>query len=242
MFKIFWLFLSMSALVSVLWAQDKQFMDDWNRVANSPGSTLTLKETGRTKLAGRTVVSYRLFASGLPKKQHFTLWTWNLGSQPQSVADAFINSDGLIVNQLADATHKEDPIDIRGFAGLGERKRFAITSDDWSQQAFAEVVPFPLEQVSNGCELHIETASPAYESVVVHGSGFQANELLTVDVHSGPEGGKRQATATGDGKYTAVIFPAVKGQKSGRASVAITSQKCSVAVQFPWGEGSYQIQ
>jgi len=92
------------------------------------------------------------------------------------------------------------------------------------------VVPFPLEQVSNGCVLHIETASPTYDSVVVRGSGFQANELLTIDVSSG------------DGRYTAVIFPAVKGQKSGNASVAITSQKCSVAVQFPWGEGSYKIQ
>ena len=94
------------------------------------------------------------------------------------------------MNRLADATHKEDPIDIRAFGGRGEVKRFAITSDDWSLQAFAGVVPFPLAQDSNGCHLSIETFSPTYESVVVHTSGFQANELLTIDTHSGREGGK----------------------------------------------------
>lgn len=71
--------------------QDKQFTDDWSKGANPPGSTLVLKETGRNAANGQTIVSYRLFASGLPKAQHFTLWTWNLGSQPQAVADAFIS-------------------------------------------------------------------------------------------------------------------------------------------------------
>jgi len=63
--------LAMIILDSVLWAQDKQFLEDWARGANSPGSALTLKETGRKSVDGRTVVvSYRLFASGLPKNQH----------------------------------------------------------------------------------------------------------------------------------------------------------------------------
>jgi hypothetical protein len=111
-----------TVFISVLSAQDKQFTDDWDRAANSPGSALTLRETGRNGASGRTVVSYRLFASGLPKGQHFTLWTWNLGNEPQAVADAFINSEGLIVNRLGDATNKEDPIDVRAVAGRGEKK------------------------------------------------------------------------------------------------------------------------
>jgi hypothetical protein len=34
--------------------------------------------------------------------------------------------------------------------------------------------------------------------VVLHGSGFQPNETLTIDTASGPEGGKQKATATPD--------------------------------------------
>ena len=241
MFRIYSLCLTAMVFISVLWAQDKQFTDDWSKAANSPGSALTLKETGRAAANGRTV-SYRLFASGLPKKQHFTLWTRNLGSEPQAVADAFINPEGLIVNRLGDATHKEDPVDLRTFAGRGEPKRLAITSDDWTLQAFAEAVPFPIEQTVNGCHLSVEMSAPNYEGVAVRGWGFQPSESLTIDLASGPEGGKQQTNATPEGTYTAAIFPSVKGQKSGKASVTITSPKCSVAVQFPWGDGSYRIQ
>jgi hypothetical protein len=237
-------FVLATVLWSALWGQDRQFTDDWTKGANSPGSTLTLKETSRNAAGGRTVVSYRLFASGLPKGQHFTLWTWNLGSEPQAVADAFINPDGLIVNRLGDAARKvaEDPIDVRAFAGLGERKRFAITSDDWTLQAFAEAVPFPIEHTVNGCRLSVEMSAPNYEGVVLRGSGFQPGESLTINLASGPEGGKQQATVTPEGTYTAAIFPFVKGQKSGKATATVASPKCSVAVQFPWGDGSYKIQ
>jgi hypothetical protein len=100
MFRSCLLFLIVTSFMSALWAQDKQFTDDWRKAANSPGSALTLKETGRNATNGRTVVSYRLFASGLPKGQHFTLWTRVLGSDPEAVADAFINPEGLIVNKL----------------------------------------------------------------------------------------------------------------------------------------------
>lgn len=227
---------------SAMWGQDKRFTDDWTKGASSPGLALTLKETGRNAMQGRTVVSYRLFASGVPKGQHFTLWTWNLGSEPQAVADAFVNQDGLVVNRLGDATHKEDPIDLRTFSGRGERKRFALTADDSNLQAFAEAVPFPIEQTSNGCRLSVEMSAPDYAGVVLRGFGFHPNEALTIDLTSGPDAGKQQATATPEGTYTAAIFPAVKGQKSGKVSVTITSPKCSVAVQFPWGDGSYRIQ
>jgi hypothetical protein len=214
---------------SPLWAQDKQFIDDWSKAANSPGTALTLKETGRNATNGRTVVSYRLFASGLPKGQHFTLWTWILGSDPEAVADAFINPEGLIVNKLGDATHKEDPIDVRAVAGRGERKRFAITSDDWTLQAFAEAVPFPIEQTVNGCQLSIEMSAPNYQGVVVRGSGFQPTESLTIDLGSGPEGGKQQVNATPEGTYTAAIFPSVRGKNQGKP--ALPSQLRNAAWQ-----------
>jgi hypothetical protein len=229
---------------SALSGQGKQFTDDWMKGANSPGSALTLKETGRDVVEGSTVVSYRMFASGLPKGQPFTLWMWTLGSEPQAVADAFINPDGLVVNRLGDVTHNvsEDPINIRMVAGRGERKRVALTSDDWALQAFAGAIPFPIEKSASGCTLSVEMTAPDYAGVVLNGSGFQPGESLTIESASGAESGKQQTAATPAGTYTAVIFPRVKGQKSGKASLTITSPRCSVAVQFPWGDGSYRIQ
>ncbi|MGH9642877.1 MAG: hypothetical protein ACRD3Q_10645, partial [Terriglobales bacterium] len=201
MFRVFSTLFIATVFCSPLWGQDKQFTDDWSKGANSPGSTLTLKETCRNSSDGRTVVSYRLFGSGLPKGQHLTLWAWNLGSEPQPVADAFINPDGLIVNRVDDAARKitEDPIDLRTFAGRGERKRFAVTSDDWTLQAFAEAVPFPIEQTVNGCRLSVEMSAPNYSAVVLRATDFQPSESLTVEMASGPEGGRQQATSTAAG-------------------------------------------
>lgn len=244
MFRLCFVLFFATVFSSGVSGQDKQFTDNWTKGANSPGSTLTLKETGRDIVNGSTVVSYRLFASGLSKEQHFTLWMWTLGSEPEAVADAFINPDGLVVNRLGDATHNvsEDPINIRVVAGRGERKRVALTSDDWTLQAFAGAIPFPLEKSANGCRLSVEMAAPDYAGVVLSGSGFQPGESLMVESVSGTETGQQKTAATPAGTYTAVIFPRVKGQKSGTARVTITSPSCRVAVEFPWGNGSYRVQ
>ena len=104
-----------TVFISALWAQDKQFKDDWTKGANSPGTTLIPKETSRKVVGGRTVISYRLFASGLFKGQHFTLWGWILGSEPQPAADAFINSEGLTRKSLRRCQTKRGPDRPKGF-------------------------------------------------------------------------------------------------------------------------------
>jgi hypothetical protein len=242
--KVVRLFVLVALLVPFVVAQDKQFVDDWQKKANSQGAGLDLKEVGRERVEGHTVVTYRLFASGLPKERHYTLWSWNLGSAPQAIADAFINEQGLIMNQLANAAQgvSEDPINAKVFAGRGERKRFAITSDDWTLQAFAEAVPFPLEQTSGTCRLSVVMAAPDYAGVVLRGSGFKSNARLSIEVTSGTEVGKQQVTATADGTYVAAIVGTVKGQRSGKTTVTVISPDCRVGVQFPWGEGSYRTE
>jgi hypothetical protein len=85
-------------------------------------------------------------------------------------------------------------------------------------------------------------SAPNYAVVVLRGSGFQPGESLTEELASGPEGVKQQVTTSPTGTYTSIVLPTVKGQKSGQASAKITSPKCSVAVQFSWGDGSYNIQ
>jgi len=183
---------------------------------------------------GVTVVSYRLFASGLPKSQHLRLWTWNLGSGPQGVADAFVNGEGLIVNRLADPAHKtsEDPIDFRVVAGRAEPKRVALTSDDGTLRAFATAIPFPLEQMSGECRLSLKWPLQTMQAFVLHGSGFQPGETLVVEFASGSEGGKQQTSATSTGTYTTAILPTVKGQKAGKASMALPALSATLRFNF----------
>jgi hypothetical protein len=68
--------LTLAALLSVAAcrAQTVPSRDRWGEKFNSPGAKLTYKEIGRTTIQGRTVITYNLFASGLPD-QHYVLYS-----------------------------------------------------------------------------------------------------------------------------------------------------------------------
>ena len=92
-------------LCTVSFAQTQDKMD-WGEKFNWNGATLVAIEGGRTRVNGQTVVTYNLFASGLPGDVEYTLWVKLVGSDPEAGPDAFINKDGLIVNVLSDPAHK----------------------------------------------------------------------------------------------------------------------------------------
>ena len=104
-------------------AQTVPSRDQWGEKFNSPGAKLTYKDIGRTTIDGKTVITYNLFASGIPKDQHYALCVLNVGMDPRAVADAYLNGDGKVVNVMADpARHiAEDPIDAKAFGGKASR-------------------------------------------------------------------------------------------------------------------------
>src|SRR5215471_2644356 len=217
---------------------------EWGEKFNSPGSQLVLKETGRNRINGQTVVNYSIFASGLPKDLDYTLWTRVGDGDPQAVADAFINKDGRVVNVMADSTHNvaEDAINLKIVAGKGEPKRFAIISNDGGHRVFGQVIPFPIESAAGSCHISVEMLTANYNSVLIVANGFQAKEELQIDSMSEGESGQTTAAASDDGTYRSVIFTQVKGKQSGKTKVNISAKSCRVGVEFPWGQSSYHIQ
>ena len=205
---------------------------------------MVVRETGRTRVNGQTVVTYQLFVSGLSKDWEYTLW-WKLpGTNPQTVADAYLNKDGLVVNVLADPAHNvaEDPIDLRVVAGCGELKQFALVSNDAKYRVFAEVVPFPIAKTSGTCGISATMLGPNYSGVFIVVTGLSTKEEFKIHQRSGNEGGDSKATAAADGSYRVTIFPFVKGQPSGTLKYGVNAKTCSLDIEVPWGQGSYAIQ
>jgi hypothetical protein len=217
---------------------------DWGEKFNSIGATLVLKETGRARVNGQTVVTYHMFASGLPKNVDYTLWLRLVGSEPQTVADAYINKDGLVVNVLADPAHNvaEDPIDLKVFAGRGEPKRIGVISNDGRYRVFAEVVPFPIENAVGPCKISATMMVPNYAGVQITLTGLQPREPFLIHQQSGSEQAQTKVTAEADGTYRAYVLPFVKEQASGKLRFDVDAKSCSVGVELPWGKGSYVIQ
>jgi len=217
---------------------------EWGEKFNSPGSQLVLKETGRSRINGQTIISYSIFASGLPKDLDYTLWTRVGDGNPQAVADAYINNDGRVVNVLADPVHNvaEDAINLKVVAGKGEPKRFAVISNDGGHRVFGQVIPFPIENGAGPCHISVEMLTANYNSVLIVANGFQAREELQIDSKSEGESGQTTATASDDGTYRTVVFTQVKGKQSVKTKVDISAKSCRVGVEFPWGQSSYHIQ
>jgi len=218
--------------------------NEWGEKFNSKGAMLVLKESGRTRINGQTLVSYSLFASGLPKDVDYTLWTRLVGGEPQGVANAFVNKDGLVVNVLADPVHKiaEDPINLKVVAGRGEPKQFALISNDGRYRAFGQSVPFPIENTVGSCHISATMLAANYSAVFIVLEGLQPKEELLIDSQSEGEVLHNNAAATDQGTYQSAIVPTVKGKRSGMTRFSITAKSCKVGVEFPWGESSYKVQ
>ena len=218
--------------------------DQWGERFNSTGATLTYKEVGRTRAQGRTVITYSLFASGLPRDRHYVLFVLNVGGSPQAVADAYLNVDGKVVNVLADVERHvvEDPINAKVFGGKGEPVQLAIVSDDDRFRAFTQIIPFPIEETAGPCHLALIETGPYYFGVLIKVTGLQPGEELSIEQRSENEGGISPGKADSTGAYNAGIFPFVKGKRSGKATFAVTGKSCKIGIAFPWGEGSYQYQ
>lgn len=217
--------------------------DHWGEKFNSPGTQLTYKETAHTSVQGRTVITYNLYASGLPKDQHCVLWVLNVGDDPRGNADAYLNEEGKVVNVLADPEHhvKEDPIDMKVFGGKAEPIGVALISDDGALTVFAQIIPFPMEKTSGPCHLSLVQRAPYYSVVSIAVNGFQPGEEFSAEQRSENEVGQT-GKADEKGNYNAIIVPLVKGKRSGKAGFFVTAKSCKIGIEFPWGEGSYQYQ
>jgi len=225
-------------------AQTVPSSDQWGARFNSPGAKLSYKEIERATIGSRTVITYNLFAAGLPKDKHYVMCLLNVGSEPRAVADAYLNGDGKVVNVLADPAHhiSEDPINAKVFGGRGEPIQFALISDDNQSRAFTQIVPFPLEKTSGPCHLAFIETGPYYYGVLIRLTGFQPHEELNIEQRSEDEGGQSKAQADAQGAYNAAILPAVNGKRSGKARFSASGKSCKIGIDFPWGEGSYQYQ
>ncbi len=238
------LLVAVAQLAAPCFAQAVPSRDQWGEKSNSPGAKLFYKEVGRAKVQGRTVITYNLFASGLPKDQHYVLCVLNVGSDPRAVTDAYLNGDDEVVSVLADPAHQiaEDPINAKVFGGKGEPIQFALISDDDHLRAFAQVIPFPMEEAAGPCHLSAIQTGPYYFGVLIRLTGFQPNEELSIDQRSENEAGQSNAKADDQGTYNALLLPSVKGKRSGKARFVVSAKSCKIGIEFPWGEGSYQYQ
>lgn len=214
---------------------------------NSPGVELGIHEGPREHDSSGTALFYNILGKGFPADKTYDLWFWNLGKKPQKgIEGVSFDKRGVLVcsGKPGSCAGKgtDDPINIKATAALGEPKRFAVVSRDGRVAAFTEAVPFPIEASDKNCKLSVVRAAPLAEDVAVRASGFTPYEMLTVTGNLGPDNTVHSPTAAPDGTWQAIVGTKAFGQDSGVAKISVSGKSCSVAVSFPWGEGSGKAQ
>jgi hypothetical protein len=235
--------LLLTLLSAPLLAQD---LNESNWGKNTPGFELATHEGQRQPSPqGGTTLLYNLVGKGFPTGVPYKLWGWAPGKEPRLLIDgASFDKRGLLVCAsgagFCPGAGKDDPVNIKAAATLGEPLRFGVVSADGKTMAFTEAVPFPIQASDKVCKVSVVRQSTLADVVEVRASGFTPYEMMTVTV---PTNGSTQGpTATAQGTWQGTLHVDVRGETAGTAMVKISGHDCTVQVSFKWGQGNDQRQ
>ncbi|MGH9730147.1 MAG: hypothetical protein ACRD4A_00500, partial [Candidatus Acidiferrales bacterium] len=215
---------------------------------NSPGASITLKETSRRGTGSQTVVFYRIIADGMPKDKLYSLVLTSFDLQPKLIlAGITIDERGQAVcsglpGACGDREKPNDPVDLGLVAAKGEPKRFTLVSEDGTVKAFNYAILFPVQGADGGCSIEEILLLQHAEAVLLQGFGFPPNSTVHMKAMSETEQHEADLKADGSGDVFTVLLPYVKGKTDGTGSVTFASQTCSPSLTYQWGLHSYREQ
>lgn len=218
-----------------------------------PGSALQLIEKSREKgPEGRTVLQYNFKVTGLPTDATYYMEYWPIGGSihpMQKVATGLhINQEGLIVCSpempCGNKSQAAWPMQIAiPRTALGESHRFVVRSEKDPKVWVTGInTPFPLTVSAGACQLEFMRVTPNGELFVLKGTGFPANQDITLHGNSAGEEHNSTAHTDAQGTFLKAELPFVAGKTSGTLEDTVTSGDCHPSLSAQWGEGSRDFQ
>jgi hypothetical protein len=209
----------------------------WGPSASSPNASLTIQESSRS---GRTI-KFRLSAEGVAKDAIYSIVAWPVTQkQPVEVQQGVtLDASGLAICAGTPTTCRgdkpNDPIDLVFQPAPGEPLRLGLVSAGGAIKVFAKIVPVPLRGEDRGCTVEGALLTPGSELVLIEGSGFPPNSVLTMDSDSEGERHSQKSKADAGGRYASAMLPYKQGVAGGTLKVDLKSAECSPSVRIPWG-------
>jgi hypothetical protein len=216
---------------------------------NPNGLFLQFSKIGETTSfgSGKRIAHYRAYVLGAPGNKKYALSVWKIGSDPHPISnDVYVNAKGLLMSHKPKPEQEnsnfvgDDEFHLDVQAMQAEPVRYALTSSDKELVIYGTVVPFPLIDTDRSCQLEVRLAHSDATAVLIYADGLPANTEIPFQMLSAgePETGKFNVDAQGHAVTT--DYPSADGKDSGTLRVSLTTPGCSVAVEIPWGKGSYR--
>jgi len=244
-------FILLFALPIAIPATSQQQPDrtSWGERFNSEGASIRVMEMQRTpRTEGGTWVHYFVQAIGMPKKQLYSLWEWELGGEPKLVlARVPLRDDGVLLcsGKLEDCSGatEEQVYAARMTAMKAEPKRLALVSVDGRMRAFGASVPFPVVAEDKGCKVWLERKSADAAEATVNGTGFTPKDRVTIAASGETAGATLRRNADEKGAWTADISHAGDAMHAaGTSQISVKGKNCSVNVTWEWGKETQKLE
>lgn len=205
---------------------------EWTELTNSPGATLSIEETSRSKMGKSTVVMYNIKCSGFVPQLPFTLWR-RIGVKYEKIPASLDDSGNILV-------YGANSIMIGGFK-LGEALDIVLITPDSSVRARAKSIPFPIEAGdSSGCRVSLELMSPSGHLFQFYGKGFSPSQEVSVTLKFKKDEGVITITVDENGSFQ---LPILFGEKDhGKASVTVACSDCKVKLKYKVGKKALKVQ
>jgi len=216
-------------------------------VKNPAGLFLQFSKIDETTSSGKQIAQYRAYAFGVPESKKYTLTVWKIGSDPHTLSSGvYVNAKGLLM------THKprpeqeysdflgDDEYHLAVQAARAEPVRYALASTDKQLFVSGTVVPFPREDTDRGCRLEVRLAEPDGRAVLIYADGLPANAEIPFQQLTADDTRTGKFSVNAQGHAVTTVYPTASGKDRGSLRVSLAIPECSVAVEIPWGAGSYR--
>lgn len=221
----------------------------WGERFGSAGASLRVMEMSREpRSEGGTWVHYFLQGIGLPKNQLYSLWEWELGSEPKLVLSRVpLRDDGVLLcsgkpGDCSGAT-EEQVFAGRMTAMKAEPKRMALVSADGTLRAFGTSIPFPVDATDQNCKVWLERKNPDASEATVYGTGFAPKDRVTVSMTGETTGATLRRNVDEKGRWTAdVAHTGDAMHASGSSQIAVKGKNCSTTVTWTWGKETQKLE
>jgi hypothetical protein len=139
-----------------------------------------------------------------------------------------------------DSLDQSDEVEIDLKAARGEPIRYMLESQDGRMFFPGTIVPYPVENKDGPCRIEARLGFPEGQALLVYLDGTKPTAQVALQTASEGESHTQKVKTDARGHAVAVVGPTVAGREAGVVKISVALPECSVAVEVPWGQGSYR--
>lgn len=218
----------------------------WGAENSTPGTSLTLVNTGSKPTPEGLQMTYTFKATGFKEGDNLRLLRWPLDKSLTLLTDGLtVDDQGQLICPAitqGDCLSSMQPgqlAQLSTTAARGEAIRVAVYDVTSKKRAEASIIPFPALYSSPTCKMEMLLSVRNAALVLLEGVGFPPSQTIRLTATTDGESHPLDTKSNAKGQILIAFMPDVAHEKSGNVTVSYNDAACKATLSFPWGLDSY---